>query len=91
MILQYIKGTVSHSSTQDMMVEEKGEDHDSTVYQGDHLTQIHTRYGGLNVRGRNGLAYAQCRGRGKKGVGQQKSWGGGKWVRSVKVLVLIVL
>lgn len=38
-ILQYIKGTTSHSFTQDMMAEEKSWGHDSIVHQGDCLIQ----------------------------------------------------
>lgn len=38
-ILQYIKGTASHSFTQDMMAEERSRGHDSIVHQGDCLIQ----------------------------------------------------
>lgn len=38
-ILQYIKGTASHSFTQDMMAEERSWGHDSIVHQGDCLIQ----------------------------------------------------
>lgn len=38
-ILQYIKGTASHSFTQDMMAEERSQGHDSIVHQGDCLIQ----------------------------------------------------
>lgn len=38
-ILQYIKGTTSHSFTQDMMAEERSRGHDSIVFHGDCLIQ----------------------------------------------------
>lgn len=38
-IFQYIKGTASHSFTQDMMAEERSRGHDSIVHQGDCLIQ----------------------------------------------------
>lgn len=79
-ILQYIKGTVSHSFTQDMMAEERSRGHDSIVHQGDCLIQDMM---GLKLGDEQGWHVDSVGGRGKNRSWTAKSRG--RQVRSVRV------
>lgn len=79
-ILQYIKGTTSHSFTQDMMAEERSRGHDSIVHQGDCLIQDMM---GLKLGDEQGWHVDSVGGRGKNRSWTAKSRG--RQVRSVRV------
>lgn len=73
-ILQYIKGTASHSFTQDMMAEERSRGHDSIVHQGDCLIQDMM---GLKLGDEQGWHVDSVGGRGKNRSWTAKSRGRG--------------